>query len=176
MYEIYQYDEVYGVIGDKSVRGCIILRTDDEVVVTFETGDIVNYSLSDFGKKLFATEKSLIKECGKNIVEFASPKRENMSEAIDYYNLPVKIGDYVVAIAGNPLLCRVEGKIEKIYREYSEYYPEVVYADLRKKSDQTFTRVEVCNLCLQERFASKWLYVAPIRVPLLICKNFAILE
>ncbi|MCQ2748970.1 MAG: hypothetical protein MJ246_02985 [Clostridia bacterium] len=154
MFEINLYEEVYGVIGNKSVRGCIILRTDEEIVVCFESGEIVNYSYADLDEKIFCTEKALIKKCGSQVHEFASPKKKTLSEANDFYNLPVKVGDYVVAIAGNPLYCRVEGKIEKIYKEYSEFVPERVYVDLRKKEDQTFTRVEVCNLCLQSRFAN----------------------
>lgn len=153
MFELYIYEEVYAVIRGKSVRGSIITRDEDTISVCFETGDIVRYSLADAGEKVFTTEKALIKKLGSQVSEFASPKRAQISEAIDYYGLPVRVGDYLVAIAGNPLYCRVEGKIEKIYKEYSEYHPEVVYVDLRKKEDQTFTKVPVSDLCLQSRFA-----------------------
>lgn len=146
-------DEVYGVIGTKSVRGNVKSIDAEAVIVSYENGTVIKYSLAEAAEELFTSEKALVKKFGSKIRELAAPKRVEINEALDFYNLPVKTGDYLVAIAGNPLYCRVEGTIEKMYKEFSEYHPETVYVDLRKKADQTFTKVEVSNLCLQTRFA-----------------------
>ena len=148
--------EVYKKVLDTSVRGIVKEVSGDEMTVVWQmSGKNVEAKekVSDIGKEIFEAEFQLIRVYGSSLRHLAPAKVEEVEESNDYYCMPIKVGDYVIAMAGLPLRFKVEGTISKMYKLSSKGAEGIIFVHVSKDGRCICMDADVRCFTMPERFS-----------------------